>query len=333
MNSLPQPDSMNEEPSERGDDRAPLNAETEDVAMEGPAMVPTGLPEPTDSDSGPPLFSQWSRYEDQPRIPHFGHLLMLGLLALVSLAITGILTRVALHYRLFGVNALTQAVTEIHYTLGTMGSMYLLTFVGSYLVFPFFWQKDFFAGLHWNAMTALRLRHRLVVAAFACFIFALLNGIFMPGPQDTPIDKIFRTPGAAWMMFAFGVTFAPFFEELIFRGFLLPALCTAYDWVDERVSGTSLERTDENGNPQWSIPAMIVGSILTSVPFAVMHGEQTSWAVGPLVLLVGVSLVLCWARLSTKSLAASVLVHASYNFMLFSIMLVGTSGFRNLEKM
>jgi len=64
-----------------------------------------------------------------------------------------------------------------------------------------------------------------------------------------------------------------------------------------------------------------------------MHAEQTAHAFGPFLLLVCVSLVLCWARLSTRSLAASVLVHASYNFMLFALMLLGTGGFRHLDKM
>jgi hypothetical protein len=50
-------------------------------------------------------------------------------------------------------------------------------------------------------------------------------------------------------------------------------------------------------------------------------------------LLVAVSLVLCWARLAARSLAASVLVHACYNLLLFSLMLLGTGGFRHLDKM
>lgn len=78
---------------------------------------------------------------------------------------------------------------------------------------------------------------------------------------------------------------------------------------------------------------MATGSVATSIPFALLHAQQTGWAVGPLCLLLGVSLVLCTVRLSTRSLASSVLVHASYNFMLFSIMLFGTSGFRHLDKM
>jgi hypothetical protein len=78
---------------------------------------------------------------------------------------------------------------------------------------------------------------------------------------------------------------------------------------------------------------MAVASLLTSIPFALMHAEQTGYSIGPFLLLVCVSLVLCWARLSTRSLAASVMVHASYNLLLFSLMLIGTNGFQHLDKM
>ncbi len=40
------------------------------------------------------------------------------------------------------------------------------------------------------------------------------------------------------------------------------------------------------------MPAMVVASILTSVPFALMHGEQTAYSLGPFLLLVCISLVL-----------------------------------------
>jgi hypothetical protein len=78
---------------------------------------------------------------------------------------------------------------------------------------------------------------------------------------------------------------------------------------------------------------MVIGSILTSVPFAGMHAAQTGYSLGPFILLIGVSLALCWARLSTRSLAASVMVHASYNFLLFFLMAIGTEGFKHLDKM
>ena len=288
-------------------------------------------------DEPPPglLFESFTQPEVLPtvRIPNFGHLFLLGVLTLVSLVVVALLTRSALHFHLFGISTVKQATTDIHYTLGSMAALYIFTFAASMLVFPLFWHKSLFAGLQWHAATAIHLRRRLVAAAVVCFVLAMINGILMPGPQDTPIDKIFRAPGAAWLMFFFGITFAPFFEESVFRGFLLPALCTAYDWATERVSGQPARTPDENGHPRWSIPAMAVGSLLTSIPFAWLHAEQIGFAAGPLLLLGCVSLVLCWARLSTRSLAASVLVHACYNFLLFFIMLISTSGFRHLDKM
>ena len=59
----------------------------------------------------------------------------------------------------------------------------------------------------------------------------------MPGPKEAPIDEVFKLPGAAWLLFLFGITLAPFFEELGFRGFLLPALCYAFEWIANQVAG------------------------------------------------------------------------------------------------
>ena len=134
-------------------------------------------------------------------------------------------------------------------------------------------------------------------------------------------------------MFGFAVTLAPFFEEMAFRGFLLPALATAWDWISEKSTGKSARPLAADGHPQWSIPAMIFASILTSLPFALLHADQTGKALGPFLLLITVSLILCAVRLKTRSLAASTLVHASYNFLIFFLMLISTGGFRHLDKM
>jgi membrane protease YdiL (CAAX protease family) len=64
-----------------------------------------------------------------------------------------------------------------------------------------------------------------------------------------------------------------------------------------------------------------------------MHAEQTGKSLGPFLLLAVISLILCAVRLKTRSLAASTLVHAFYNFLLFSIMMLGTGGFRHLQNM
>jgi hypothetical protein len=295
------------------------------------------LPHPEDcAPTSPPLFQSWAQPEilrTPARIPTLGDLALLATLIFLGWFGAGLLALSALHFHLFGVSTYQQASANIYYGLGMQAATYLITFGACLLIFPLFWRKSFFAGIQWNAATALRLRLRLITAASLCLVLALLNGILLPGPDNAPIDKIFRIPGAAWLLFAFGVTFAPVFEEIVFRGFLLPALCTAWDWAIEQSAGKPTPPLDAKGHPQWSVFAMVVASILTSIPFALMHAEQTAHALGPFLLLVCVSLVLCWARLSTRSLAASVLVHASYNFLLFSLMLLGTGGFRHLDKM
>ena len=231
----------------------------------------------------PLMFQSFSAPEIRPqeRIPNFGHLCILALLAVFGLLCTGLLTRAALAHHFFGISTLQKAVQDIHYELGTESVLYLFTFIACLIIFPMVWHTSFFAGVQWNFATAMRLRWRLLSAAFTCFLLALLNGFLIPGPSNTPIDQIFKAPGAAWILFGFGVTFAPFFEEMIFRGFLLPATCTAIDWSLERRWHRPPPPLGENGHPQWSLAAMIIGSVATSIPFALLHAEQTGWAIGP----------------------------------------------------
>jgi CAAX protease family protein len=267
------------------------------------------------------------------RFPNMMDVVLMGILFAFGWLASGGMAAAALHFHLFGVTTEKQAVNDIHYTLGSQGVWYLISLGLALILFPRVWQTGFFEGIEWRAAAALRLRWQLFSAAFACFALAIIDGVLMPGPKEAPIDQVFRIPGAAWLLFLFGVTLAPFFEEMAFRGFLLPALCTAWDWGMERVQHRAPRWPDEEGKTQWSLTAMVVGSLLTSIPFALMHGEQTGYSLGPFLLLVCVSLALCWVRLSTRSVAASAVVHACYNLLLFSLMIWGTGGFKNLDKM
>jgi CAAX protease family protein len=300
-----------------------------------PIYTPNEQPAPLPPIVEPPLFQSWAQPPSRPpvRIPHFGHVLLLIPLLGLSLVVVIIFFLAAIHFHLYGVSAPQQAATEIHYLLGSEALLYIFTFAASLLIFPLFWHKSLLAGLQWNGATALRLHWRLIGAAGVCFLLALVSGEFMPGPTNTPIEKIFHTPGAAWILFGFGITLAPFFEEMLFRGFLLPSLCTAYDWFAQKTAGKPLLPLGPNGHPQWSFSAMVFASIASSIPFAAMHAAQTGYSIGPFLLLICVSGVLCAVRLYTRSLASSVTVHACYNFLLFSVMLIGTEGFRHLDKM
>jgi membrane protease YdiL (CAAX protease family) len=335
MSSFPGQDPLNPEPSTPRPDPSPT---AEEFLPPTQDQIPNTIQDFTHPEVGNfndlPLFQSWYQPASPPpaRIPNLGHLLILGVLTCLGILCSILLTEAALHFHLYGISTADKATKDIHYTLGNMVVLYLVPFAASLLIFPLMWHKNFFAGLQWNARTALLLRNRLFGAACACLVLAMTDGMLMPGPADAPIEKLFQTPMEAWLLFAFGVTFAPFFEEIFFRGFLLPSLCTAWDWTGEQFSHRSPPPLGENGHPQWSMPAMVSASILTSIPFAWMHAEQTGYSLGPFLLLACVSLVLCWVRLTTRSLSASVMVHACYNFLLFSLMLWGTSGFQHLDK-
>jgi len=268
-----------------------------------------------------------------PRFPNIADVGLMGILLGFGWLLSGAAAAAALHFHLFGVSTEKQAMDDVHYTLGSQAVWYLGSLAAWMMLFPRVWNKGFFAGLEWRAASALRLRWQLFSASFACFVLAIIDGLLLPGPKEAPIDEVFRLPGAAWGLVVFGVTLAPFIEEMIFRGFVLPALCTAWDWSAERIEHKPAPWPDEEGKTQWSLPAMAAASLVTSVPFALMHGYQTGYSLGPFVLLMCVSLALCWVRLSTRSLAASTLVHACYNLLLFSVMIWSTGGFKHLERM
>lgn len=270
------------------------------------------------------------------RIPHLGHLALLGAFLLFGFLVMMAAMLIAMLLHVDGVSTQEQIKSNVHYLLGSEAILYLVTLAVSIPLFPLLWQKSFFTGIHWRGAAALRLGWRIPALSGGCFVLAMLDGALLPGPKHAPIEDLFRTPGAAWLMFAFGVTIAPFFEEIAFRGFILPAFATACDWVNERLKHLPPRPLDEYAHPQWSISAMIVASILTSIPFALMHAEQQGSslaAMGPLVAVFTVSLILCAVRLKTRSLAASTMVHACYNFLIFSTMLVSTGGFRHLDKL
>jgi len=153
----------------------------------------------------------------------------------------------------------------------------------------------------------------------------------LPTPKSDPFGSLLKTPLAAWLLMAFAVLLAPLTEELAFRGFLLPALATAYDWLALERSPAGLDRWQRSS--MHSTSALLFSAIFSSIPFVLLHADQLSHAWGALSVLYGVSLALSFVRIRTHSLACSVLMHSTYNFSLFVVILISTGGFTHLEKL
>lgn len=215
--------------------------------------------------------------------------------------------------------------------LGVMAATYLFTLLAAALIFPLFWRRSFLDGLQWNFAAARRNGFFLIaLGLFLGFTMAFVTR-FISSPKSMPVDQFFSSAAAAWTITLFGTILAPAFEEICFRGFLVPAFAIAYDWI-------SLPRTPES-RLRWQTtsdltPASYVfAAILSSLLFALIHAQQVAHMVAALLALFTISLVLTYVRVKTQSVACSTLVHSAYNSFIFLVTIFATGGYRHLDRM
>jgi uncharacterized protein len=128
----------------------------------------------------------------------------------------------------------------------------------------------------------------------------------LPMPKTSPFDKFFETPVGAYAIAVLGILFAPFMEELFFRGFLYPVVAR-----------------------RLGIAASV---LLTAVLFGLIHyPEYKAW--GPVFIVFLVGVILAVVRAWTHSVAASFVVHAIYNGVPILTIMVASHGFQHLEKL
>jgi membrane protease YdiL (CAAX protease family) len=259
------------------------------------------------------------------RIPHMGHALLFFSLACSALMLCQLAIFKAGHVR-------DEAVLQ-HPGLGLAAQAlaYFLTLGVSAWLFPHLWERTFVQGIHWNGLAARRYWYWIVGGGVMLSVSAQGLMELLPAPKSTTLDSLLTTQHGAWMLMGFAVVLAPLTEELAFRGFLLPALATAYDWLALERSPAGLERWQRSS--LHSTAALFFSAIFSSIPFALLHADQLAHAWAILGVLYGVSLVLSFVRIRTHSLACSVLMHATYNFSIFFVIFITSGGFRHLERL
>lgn len=191
-------------------------------------------------------------------------------------------------------NDAKDAAGNVFVLLPAQLAAYILTVGFMVLLVWLRYRTPFLAAVRWNVPPRPLALWALALGAGLGFMVVVLESLLQRWiPKSLPIDEYFRKPSFAYAMAAFAILIAPVVEELFFRGFLFPALA--------RPLGTVLA----------------VG--LTGGLFALLHGAQLAFAWVPLLLLFIVGVVLTVARARTKSVATTVLMHMSYNTMIFVI--------------
>lgn len=197
-------------------------------------------------------------------------------------------------------NALFLVPAQVAGYLFTVGFMTALAWVRH--------RQGLFEAVKWNPPPSDEIMRWLGLGA-GLGAFSLVSSTLLQRwiPKTLPIDELFRTTSAAYLLSAFGILVAPLVEELFFRGFLFPAL--------SKVIGVT------------------ASVILTALSFALLHSEQLAKAWAPLMVLFVIGTALTLVRARTRSVARCVLVHMGYNSILFATMFIVTRGFTHLEKM
>lgn len=128
----------------------------------------------------------------------------------------------------------------------------------------------------------------IVLGAPILAIVVSVVGVLLRAPLiPSTIDQLTAMDVPLPVVGAFAVILGPLFEEIVFRGFVQPLLV-----------GKSGE---------------MLGVVLTSGLFSLLHGAQNEWLWQYLLLLFLVGLVLGSVKQRTGSTTASFLLHMAYN--------------------
>jgi membrane protease YdiL (CAAX protease family) len=164
--------------------------------------------------------------------------------------------------------------------------------------------RGFFETIHWYPQHQFNTGSLVSLGATLAITVLLVSALF-PTAAQTPIEKMISSARSLYIFALFGIFVAPTFEEIIFRGFLFKVF------------------SDMSG-PALAVPA-------TAALFALLHAFQL-WGNWPAVALIfAVGFVLAFLRNRSGSLIPGLIVHTSYNAMLFGMYAFSTlvqKGFR-----
>jgi len=195
-------------------------------------------------------------------------------------------------------NAFFVVPTQFVIYMSVLGFMALLVWVRH--------NTSLFQAIHWNPPDR-RLAIYALTAGIALAFFSEIGEVVLHAwiPKSLPITEYFKDRPSALLLAAFGVLVAPLMEEILFRGFLYPALA------------------------RWT--GAVTSILLTAIAFTLLHGAQLGYSWAPLLLIFVVGMALTVTRAVTKSVATCVLVHMAYNFALMAQSYILTHGFRQMQ--
>ncbi len=195
-------------------------------------------------------------------------------------------------------NTFFNVATQLIFYLFLLGYISLLIKTG--------YRLPFWRGLGWRKVRAGGLVY-LVLAGVCLSLAVELMPRLLPDTEKFPLEQMFSSPAAAYVVALFAVLVAPFMEELVFRGVL-------FAFLENLVS----------------VRFAIVG---TAVLFAGLHVPEYWHAWNKVFLILLVGFVFSLVRGVSGSVTASFILHLSYNGSQMFALFVSSNHFRHIQGM
>jgi uncharacterized protein len=174
---------------------------------------------------------------------------------------------------------------------------YLILFGVLLILFRVQYDQPFWSSLGW-VDRPLRTVRVVLAGTGTAWVVALAGALIRIPNESNPMTELMQGRTALVLMAVFGVLIAPVFEELAFRGFLQPLLVRSF--------------------------GAVAGVVVAGLAFGLLHyQEYKSWRHVLLIAIAGMAFG--WMRHVTRSTKASIIMHASYNALLFALLLLSAS--------
>ncbi|HXE11925.1 MAG TPA: type II CAAX endopeptidase family protein [Bryobacteraceae bacterium] len=175
--------------------------------------------------------------------------------------------------------------------------LYILLFVALWMIIRVKYDRPIWRSLGWTA-SRIPLWQALIGGGVLSIVVGLL-GAAMRTPQiKSPFDRFLHSPLWIAMFGLFAILLGPFFEELVFRGFIQPLLAR------------------DLGNA--------AGILITAAVFGLLHAPEYSGSWQYVILIVFAGACFGYARFWGRSLIPAIVMHSGFNTVFFVAALVGT---------
>jgi uncharacterized protein len=230
-----------------------------------------------------------------PREPFWGYLDLLLVLGFVCAGLAGIVLLGAV------IVAMSPKLRDdpMPIVLPLQLVFYAVVYAGFVAVFKLRYRVPTLISLGWRR-TGLNPLLAALGGVVLALGLALLASLLHTPQVPSPIDKLVNSRASLVLFVLTAVIVAPFFEELLFRGFIQPLLSRTF--------------------------GVIAGVLITAVLFGGLHAPEYSWAWQYALVVSLAGAVFGWIRARTNSVVPGTVMHGFYNLAFVAGYLATTHG-------